>query len=142
MSEQRTTQEPYVVSWDQIERYCRELGKMLLARKVPYIIPVIRGGMPPATIISYMTKIPIPFAINPHEPYVKIPKLEQKIMERTRSVLLDDVSGSGETFATLRPIFPKAFFVSLFGKPDGLASRDYCHVGVAQDHWICLPWGE
>lgn len=134
MSEQRTNQRAITLSWDAIAEATRELVPHVLSRGITRIIPVARGGLVPATILSYHTGIPIlEIAVSG---MVTFRHFQSDIM------LLDEVCGSGETFRRLEEYYPSAWRVALYLKPAG---RDICqwHVHeVPQDHWLCFPWGE
>lgn len=133
MSEQRTTQTPLQVTWADIEEACDRLAPVALSRGISAILPVLRGGLVPATILSYRTGIPIPMAIHPTTNYIRNP--------RSDILILDEVSGSGETMRAMREFYPNAWRVALYVKPN---RGDACHWWiheVPQDRWLEFPLG-
>ena len=134
MSAQRENRTPLCLYWQQIEEATKKLGRMLPPNGITAIVPVIRGGLPPATIMSYYTKIPILTCINPnHIEY-----------NEARVLIVDDVCDSGATFARIGPHWPHAYFAALYGKPDGVrrVPCDFIAEHVPQDCWLEFPWGE
>lgn len=134
MSEQRTTQTPLVVTWDDITAACEHIAPVAISRGIQAILPVLRGGLVPATILSYRTDIPIPMAINLSTICFRNP--------RDDIMILDEVAGSGETMRRTREFYPNAWFVALYLKPN---AADACHWWVhevPQDRWLEFPWGE
>ena len=55
-------------------------------------------------------------------------------------LVVDDLVDSGRTGKIIRQLLPKAYFVTMYAKPQGAAVVDDYVVGVDQDVWILFPW--
>ena len=127
-----------IVTWDEVIVACKEMSKSIKARSwapIKTLAPISRGGLVPATIVSYMTDIPIGFTINP---------ANQDLIRSDRNdiCVIDDVCDTGETLCRVREKFSHASFHVLFAKPMGLAcSRAvWSSEDVAQHVWLQFPW--
>lgn len=56
------------------------------------------------------------------------------------TLVIDDLSDSGNTFKALRALWPQATYACLFVKPEGRRQADFYINETAQNCWIFLPW--
>src|SRR5690606_28139729 len=67
--------------------------------------------------------------------------LKQASIEDSEKLLVvDDLVDTGETAKVLRRLFPKAYFVTIYAKPQGKPLVDKYITDIEQDTWIQLPW--
>ena len=55
-------------------------------------------------------------------------------------LLIDDLVDTGNTARVIRKLLPKAFFATIYAKPQGREVVDLCVKQFAQDKWIYFPW--
>jgi len=55
-------------------------------------------------------------------------------------LFVDEVADTGNTFAALRELYPKARFAALSYKPKGEAACDKAMLPYRQDQWLVFPW--
>jgi xanthine phosphoribosyltransferase len=95
------------------------------------IVPVARGGLVPATIISYKLDLPI----------IDLTYVEHRPIKASYGILVvDDVCDTGKTFVRLRDTWPEATFAAPFVKPRGMDHCDHWYTEVEQDDWLVFPW--
>ncbi|MBE6444057.1 MAG: xanthine phosphoribosyltransferase [Alphaproteobacteria bacterium] len=110
------------------------------------IIAVSRGGMIPAGIISYELSIRNTNVIN-MVTYVGNKHLEISEVEGVdvigdvdeKTLIIDDLTDSGQTFRVLRKYFSKAKFVSVYAKKEGEPEVDIV-ARKLPNNWVVFPW--
>lgn len=55
------------------------------------------------------------------------------------TLVVDDLSDSGNTCNLLRPLFPQARFVTVYAKPAGRSAVDV-YAREMPDSWLVFPW--
>jgi len=121
------------LSWQEVHQACLRLcAKIAATRKINLLIPVLRGGLIPATIISHELKIPI----GPSIAISEAPRLS----ERSDIAVIDEVCDTGHTFTVLRRVFPMALFAVPYAKAEGANHCDLIVEVHAQDVWLTFPW--
>jgi xanthine phosphoribosyltransferase len=55
-------------------------------------------------------------------------------------LVIDDLVDSGRTGKVVRDLLPKAYFATVYAKPQGQAMVDDFVVGVDQSIWLLFPW--
>lgn len=121
------------LSWEEVHQACVKLCAEIAARReINLLIPVLRGGLIPATIISHELGIPI-------GPWVHIREVGQPI-ERADIAVIDEVCDTGHTFRVLRPAFPNALFAAAYAKAEGFNYCDLAAQVYPQDVWLTFPW--
>jgi xanthine phosphoribosyltransferase len=120
----------YPVSWQEIDNCCQQLARKVNDLPFSEIVAVSRGGLCPATMLSYELGKPIQL--------VDLPPLWSS--DRSDILVVDDICDTGETFKELRQVFPHALYLSLFVKPKGKPLCDYWEHFVTQDTWVVFPW--
>jgi xanthine phosphoribosyltransferase len=124
------------VTWTDIDLACRMIAIWLKKtneanNRAPLaIIPVMRGGLIPATILSHQLNLPVIMGTaTPATPSTA-----------GNFLVVDDITDTGKTFKELKELFPNALYVSLYAKPKGLPYADISFKIVAQDCWLVFPW--
>ncbi|XKM14635.1 xanthine phosphoribosyltransferase [Orbaceae bacterium ac157xtp] len=135
----------FIVTWDMVQMYGRELSQKLLpSSQWKGIIAVSRGGLVPAAILArelsirYVDTVCISSYDDEHQ-------REKLILKRAEGdgegfIVIDDLVDTGGTAQSIREMYPKAKFVTLFAKPAGRPLVDDYVVDIAQDTWIEQPW--
>lgn len=125
-----------VLTWEQIDDACGRLARLLRNPKPSAIVAVLRGGLVPATILSYALGAPIVDVVDPRRSSTYRPGRDL--------LVVDDVCDTGATLEHLRSYFPNARFAALYTKPIGEALCSFVvHpfiIPVPQDTWITFPW--
>lgn len=138
----------HLISWDQLHRDCRALTHVLLGldKKWDGIIAITRGGMIPAGIIARELGIRVVDTISVRtyshkeisEPVVLNDVTATKDGENY--LLIDDLVDTGKTAKFVRERLPKAYFATVYAKPEGRPLVDNFITEVPQDTWIYFPW--
>ena len=55
-------------------------------------------------------------------------------------LLIDDLVDTGKTAKVVRQLLPKAYFATLYAKPEGRPYVDTCVKEFKQDMWLHFPW--
>ncbi|OCF94506.1 xanthine phosphoribosyltransferase [Gilliamella sp. wkB72] len=128
-----------------LQAYGRQLSERLLpAKQWKGIIAVSRGGLVPAAILArelsirYVDTVCISSYDHDHQ-------REKLILKEAKGdgegfIVVDDLVDTGSTAHTIREMYPKAHFVTIFAKPAGKPLVDDYVVDIAQDTWIEQPW--
>ena len=127
-----------VLAWSDIDHACECLVRSVQNQQILGIAGVVRGGLVPATILSYAMGTPLVSAINPRSP-----QIVQGMPEGRDLLIIDDVCDMGATISTLNAFYRRAIFASLFIKPAGGIRCNYLicpHPPISQDTWIAFPW--
>ncbi|WP_392565283.1 xanthine phosphoribosyltransferase [Utexia brackfieldae] len=135
----------YTVTWDMLQISARELSTRLMpAEQWKGIIAVSRGGLVPAALIArelgvrYVDTVCISSYDHNHQRAQTI--LKQAPGDGEGFIVIDDLVDTGGTAKTIREMYPKAHFVTIFAKPEGRPLVDDYVVDIAQDTWIEQPW--
>ncbi|OCG39929.1 xanthine phosphoribosyltransferase [Gilliamella sp. Bif1-4] len=128
-----------------LQSYGRQLSERLLpANQWKGIIAVSRGGLVPAAILArelsirYVDTVCISSYDHDHQREKLI--LKQANGDGEGFIVVDDLVDTGSTAHTIREMYPKAHFVTIFAKPAGKPLVDDYIVDIAQDTWIEQPW--
>lgn len=135
----------YVVTWDMLQMHARKLAHRLLpADQWKGIIAVSRGGLVPASLLARELNIRCVDTICISS-YDHDNQREMQVLKRAKGngqgfIVVDDLVDTGGTAKSIREIYTKAHFVTLFAKPAGRQLvKDYV-VDIPQDTWIEQPW--
>ena len=135
----------FPVSWDQLQRDCRALAGRL-AEGGPWkgVLAITRGGLVPAAIIARELDIRLIDTLCITS-YDWQSQGEASILKRPEGdgagwLMLDDLVDTGRTARLARELFPKAFFATVYAKPEGRPLVDSFVTEVGQDTWILFPW--
>lgn len=139
--------EKYIVTWEMTQMFSRTLAiKLLPQSQWKGIIAVSRGGLVPAAILArelsirYVDTVCISSYDHDHQREQLILKQAETENDGEGFLVVDDLVDSGSTAETIRRLYPKATFVTLFAKPQGKALVDHYVVDIEQDTWIEQPW--
>lgn len=146
----------YTFVHDACKHVANEISKLIEENSntpIKQIIPIARGGLVPATIISHLTNVPIKCAIQAQS-YKAYNQQEIKFshvipaltLEEQRSTLIvDDIIDSGNTLAAVAHYYPRCSMAALVskGKVDeeylpGI--RKFVYKNTPKDCWIVFPW--
>jgi len=144
----------FSVTWDELHRHANALAWKIKDRgKWDVVIGIARGGLIPAVIMARELGIRIveSLAIESYRNYsergtVAIrkcvhPDIIAVMKDGGKNILIvDDLVDTGTTFKAVRALFPDAFYVTLYSKPQGASMADESFIQVSQDTWVYLPW--
>ncbi|WNO62031.1 xanthine phosphoribosyltransferase [Rheinheimera sp. MMS21-TC3] len=135
----------FLVSWEAFHQASKALAVQLLAGGYTSILAVSRGGLVPAAILARELNLrvvdSICIASYDHNKQGSLQILKQaSIKDSSKLLIVDDLVDTGETAKSLRKLFPQAYFVTIYAKPQGKAFVDKYVVDIEQDTWIQLPW--
>lgn len=129
------------LSWDTIESSVRILKDQILSDPIIKqkalkggILPIARGGLIPATMLSHQLNLPIQYVLWPENWPMWIHPSEEEY------VIIDDICDTGKTFRKARKMVPKASLLALIAKPEGRDMCDGFTIEVPQDVWVKFPW--
>lgn len=141
-----------VISWPELHRDTRLLCHQLV-EKGPFkgIIAIARGGLIPAALVARELEIRLVDTICASsyeaaaDDSAQTMRKEVKILKGVEGdgegyLLIDDLVDTGNTARVIRKLLPKAFFATIYAKPQGLEVVDLCVKQFAQDKWIYFPW--
>ena len=144
------------VSFYQINFIARSIARKLKKKKITHVVGVARGGLIPATIISYELNVPLlSYGISSYKDTNKTDELKinqfvhfndlKSITEADPHVLVvDDICDTGDT---MHYIYDKiefagveAKYATLFTKKKHRKFLDHYGVVISDDTWIEFPW--
>lgn len=135
------------IDWNDFHQDVKELCKILKNEgRYNKIVAVSRGGLLPAGVIAYELDIRNTAVINVStyvgEEHLKLDKIADadnvgEVDEKT--LVVDDLADSGQTFSVMRKQFPKGRFVSVYAKEKGKKEVDF-YAREMPDEWIVFPW--
>ena len=144
------------VSFYQINFLARAIAKKFKKDKITHVVGLARGGLIPATIISYELDVPLlSYAISSYKDTTKTDefKINQFIHFNdlkslkdtdTHVLVVDDICDTGDTMhyidkqITLAGI--KAKYATLFTKKKHRKFLDHYGVVISKNTWIEFPW--
>ena len=135
------------IKWDDFHQDVKNLCKKIQAnKKIDKIVAISRGGLLPAGVIAYEMNIRNCHSINiatyVGATHLKMDEVDKpefvgKVDEKT--LIVDDLSDSGQTFKVMRRQFPKGKYVTVYAKEKGKAEVDIYAKDIP-DNWIVFPW--
>ncbi len=136
----------YPISWEQLHRDSKALSWRLhdIEKTWKGIISVTRGGLVPAAIIArelgihYIDTVCI-------TSYDWKAQGETQILKQVEGsgedfLIIDDLVDTGSTARVVRKMLPRAYFATVYAKPEGKPLVDAYVTEVSQDTWILFPW--
>lgn len=136
----------YIVTWDHLQMQARVLAKRLHQKNKNWtsIIAVSRGGLVPAALIARELNIrhvdTVCVSSYDNDKQRELLVLKRAEGDGTNAILIDDLVDTGETAKAIKEMYPNAYFVTIFAKPQGKTLVDDFVVDIAQDTWIEQPW--
>jgi len=147
MTKRKTMTEKRYINWNELHQDTKILADKIKKSGVyTKIIAVSRGGLIPASIVSYELNIRNIQTVNvlsydgekqrPDTAFVA----ESHIRDADeQTLIIDDVSDTGKTFQLLHKMFPKAKLAAVYAKPSGVKYVDIYAVDMP-DKWLVFPW--
>ena len=139
--------EKLYISWEEFHKHVKQLAtKLKDAGQWNKIVAVSRGGLLPAGILAYELDIRNVEVVNMSsydgdkqrsQNDIDIKSFVGEVDEHT--LVIDDLSDTGNTFRLLRQEFPKAHFAAVYAKSKGKVLVDF-YVEEMPDKWIVFPW--
>ena len=136
------------ISWNDFHQDVKNLCQKIKQTNIQYdkIVAISRGGFIPAGIIAYELDIRNSAVVN-ISTYInnKQTKLEKinnietigKIDEKT--LIIDDLSDSGQTIKIMRETFKNGTYVTVYAKEKGKSYPDIYEKDMP-NHWLVFPW--
>ena len=137
------------VSWAELHRDCRALCRTLIAREEKWtrIIAVTRGGLIPAAVVARELDLRLVDTIcvvsyrgAQAQQAGAVDILEAPTGDGEGCLLIDDLVDTGRTARAIRERLPRAFFATVYAKPEGRPFTDLCIREIPQTTWIRFPW--
>jgi xanthine phosphoribosyltransferase len=142
------TKREFFVSWEELHRATRELAaRQLPASQWRGIIAVSRGGLVPAAIVARELNLRLVESVCVSS-YDHTSQREQVSLLKDVScsddgegfLVVDDLVDTGNTLKFLRQRLPKAKFITVYAKPEGMHLVDDFAADLDQQTWIHFPW--
>lgn len=135
------------ITWENFHNDVKNLAKNIkLLGNFNKIIAVSRGGFLPAGILSYELGIRNIEVINISSYDEDIQRCDEDVKLVTsvsyvdeQTLIVDDLSDTGNTFNIIRKLFPNGKYVSVYAKPKGINSVDIYEKKIP-DNWVVFPW--
>lgn len=136
------------INWSEFHQHTKELcNKIKASGEYNKIVAISRGGLIPAGIIAYELNIRNNEAINFSSYDTNNKRRDDEEIEISghvgevddKTLIVDDLSDTGRTFAILRQVYPQARFVTVYTKEKGASMVDIYAKGLPDD-WIVFPW--
>ena len=136
------------ITWNEFHQDVKNLCKKIkqTGQEFNKIVAISRGGLIPAGIIAYELGIRNSAVINIStyvgSEHLKIDEVDNphfvgKVDEKT--LIVDDISDSGQTFEIMRRTFPVGKFVTVYAKKQGAQQADIFERQMP-DNWLVFPW--
>ena len=142
-----------IIGYDVVEFLSKSLALRfkLNNKNFTHVIGIARGGMIPATMISYVlgTKLLVYGVRSYDNKKQSVIKIEQDLdfesLDKTsRLLVVDDICDTGKTFEHIKERIGDKFatvrYASLFAKRTAQKKVDHYSVLVEDDIWITFPW--
>lgn len=137
----------FIITWDQLHRDTRDLSHRLVSRDFKGLIAVTRGGLIPAGLLARELNIRwidtlgiSSYDLQNQRNLTVLKGVDTLVGDGEGYLLVDDLVDTGKTAKVVRELLPKAWFVTLYAKPEGRALVDDFITEVSQDTWIRFPW--
>ncbi len=136
----------FSISWEQLHRDSKALSWRLHGgnQKWNGIVAVTRGGLVPAAIIAreldirYIDTVCVTSYQGKSQGQINV--LKKIEGEGEGLLIIDDLVDTGKTGRVVREMLPKAYFATVYAKPEGKEIVDAYVTEVSQDTWILFPW--
>lgn len=136
------------ISWPEFHQDVKNLCKKIKQTNREYnkIVAISRGGLIPSGIISYELNIRNSRVVNiisyNNEKQSKLEKIDNpeiigEVNEKT--LIIDDLSDTGQTFQIMRQNFPKGTYIAVYTKEKGKHLPDIYEKEMP-NKWLVFPW--
>jgi len=139
-----------IVSWAEVHKDSRVLARQLHKQaKFKGIIAITRGGLIPAAIMARELGIKLIETVCVEayrDDAAELSGTVNVMKEATLAgdgegwLMIDDLVDTGTTAKAVREMMPKAYFVTLYAKPEGKPLVDSFVKEVSQETWVFFPW--
>ncbi len=133
-------------TWGQLHQDAKKLARRL-KDKMPFkgIVAVTRGGLVPAAIIARELEIRLIDTLCISSYQERSQGDGANILKGVEGdgegwLIIDDLVDTGRTARLVRELLPRAYFATVYAKPEGLPLVDEFITEVPQDTWILFPW--
>lgn len=129
------------VDWETFARDCETLAdKINHGKKWIGLIAVQRGGIIPASYLSYITGIRYihTVIVDKDEPSICLPEIIA-FTDYSRWLILDEIVDTGRTAKLLRDYFRDTPIASLYVKESSKHLIDY-YARIVPDEWVHFYW--
>lgn len=146
------------ISWNQVYKDIDNLSMLIALKKKPdAIVAIGRGGLIPATILSYNLNVKVlqNFQIESYEGQTKTEthKLWQNpgehfltVFKNKNVLVVDDLADSGNTLRLVKRFFEhkdiNLMFATLYTKKGTAFAPDVSLREYSTEEWIVFPWEE
>ncbi len=138
-------------SFDEIDMLARTISKRIKKGKFTHVAGIARGGLVPATIISYELELPlITFTVSSYKDcHTKIKPVGSiaslfDLPVNSRLLIVDDICDSGETMNWLQQQLAvtdiKYEAACIFIKKQHKNKIKFYGSIVPDDKWVVFPW--
>lgn len=134
------------ISWDMFHRDARTLAAKLVS-KGPFtgIVAITRGGLVPAAVVARELNLRLVDTLCVSSYDDRTQGAAATILKRPEGdgeglLVIDDLVDSGRTGKVVRELLPKAYFATVYAKPQGREVVDDYVIGVDQGIWLLFPW--
>jgi xanthine phosphoribosyltransferase len=136
---------PLFVSWHGFHNDCRQLARRLMEHGPWHgLIAITRGGLIPAAIIARELNVHLVDTVcissYQHDVQGGLTVLKSVEGDGDGYLVIDDLVDTGVTAKAVRKMLPKAFFATVYAKPEGRKMTDLFIHEVSQETWIHFPW--
>tara|TARA_R110000824_G_scaffold136867_1_gene300763 strand:+ start:1747 stop:2199 length:453 start_codon:yes stop_codon:yes gene_type:complete len=144
------------VSFYQINILARTIASKFKKDKITHVVGLARGGLIPATVISYELDVPLlSYAISSYKDttktdefkinqFVHFDDLKSKKEPDPHVLVVDDICDTGDTMHYIQKRIAlagiKAKYTTLFTKKKHRKFLDQYGVVISKDTWIEFPW--
>lgn len=135
------------LNWEEFHRDVKDLcAKIKQSGKYDKLVAISRGGLIPAGIIAYELNIRHSSVINiatyVGSSHLKLDEVDcpehvGRVDEKT--LIIDDLADSGQTFRVMRRQFPQGKYVTVYAKEKGKEEVDV-FARELREKWIVFPW--
>ena len=136
------------ISWNEFHKDIKNLCQKIKQTGKTYnkIVAISRGGFIPAGIIAYELDIRNTSVANISSYFgskqTKLEKIDNpefigNVDDKT--LIIDDLSDTGQTIEVMRQNFPNGFYVTVYAKEKGKNQPDIYEKEMP-DRWIVFPW--
>lgn len=137
------------LAWEEFHRDVKTLASKIKKNGTyDKIVAVSRGGLLPAGILAYELNIRNSAVVNSATYFDNVQTQMERIEHpehagevNARTLIIDDLSDSGQTIRALRREFPDACYVTVYAKSKGIPDVDI-FARELPDQWIVFPWDE
>jgi xanthine phosphoribosyltransferase len=135
------------ITWEELEKDCRDLADMLQKQgPVHGIVGIARGGLVPAAIITNALNIrnvktvAITSYNGSQQVTAELLGSVDTIKDGEGWIFVDDLVDTGQTAKLIHKRYPKAKLAVVYAKPDGQESTDFFVRLLKQEAWVVFPW--